>query len=751
MKNKHFIRIVSIIVLTFFAWTFGGIFDIAYAVEVKKKMKNIVVDKGSKAANKKTVKPKDSTNSQSNAKKLSNILEDIESILDTTESDNTTLKTKIKGKKNELTDLDKEIKKEFKETEKALKEAGLSHEILNRHSDFVKKYEDNYNEVVADITEIENAASSNELQAAVDKTKKKLDAVKPAKHEISLDPNKLPHRAVEETDVQYEEITENKDKTLNSKGKKDSASILKSSPPADDDLAETIEVKFTQLIKDKAAELEHNPVKIYNWVRNNVEYVPTYGSIQGADYCLQTMQCNAFDTASLLIALLRTSGIHARYMFGTIEIPIEKIMNWVGGFTDAKAALSLIASGGIPVTGLVEGGQVKAVRMEQVWVEAWVDFIPSMGTQHKKGDTWIRLDPSFKQYEYKAGIDLSEAVPFDAEGLINNLVSSATINEEEGWATNVDQDTIKYAGTNYYAQKVNYLNKYYPNPTVKDIFGSKKIIKHNFNIFMATLPYKTRNITVSYNKLPDSMRYKIKFTVESNDIVDKLNISYSLPEIAAKKITLSYTPATSEDEEVIKSYLPKIHSDGTAIDASELPISLPSYLINVKSELRINGQIVASGDSVPIGTAETFYMTFIDPVRGKDIVSNIIQAGEYFGIDVNISGFSVEQITNIKTKLEKTKIKMELNNFTNLTNDDVLGDLLYTIATVYNIVINGYDSIDANVLNVISIKLPSEAIFKTSLTTDNYYGIPVSVSSSGLTMDVDRNLSIIKALDGNNI
>jgi hypothetical protein len=110
--------------------------------------------------------------------------------------------------------------------------------------------------------------------------------------------------------------------------------LAAANPPTTDDLAETIEVQFTPAIQAKAAELNHNPTKIYNWVRNDIEYVPTYGSIQGADYCLQTKQCNDMDTASLLIALLRASGIHARYVYGTIELPIEKVKNWLGGFTD---------------------------------------------------------------------------------------------------------------------------------------------------------------------------------------------------------------------------------------------------------------------------------------------------------------------------------------------------------------------------------------------------------------------------------
>ena len=46
--------------------------------------------------------------------------------------------------------------------------------------------------------------------------------------------------------------------------------------------------------------LEEDPVKIYNWVRNTIEFIPSYGSIQGADYTLQHGKGNAFDTASLL-------------------------------------------------------------------------------------------------------------------------------------------------------------------------------------------------------------------------------------------------------------------------------------------------------------------------------------------------------------------------------------------------------------------------------------------------------------------
>jgi transglutaminase-like putative cysteine protease len=66
---------------------------------------------------------------------------------------------------------------------------------------------------------------------------------------------------------------------------------------------------------------------MYTWVHDNIAFLPTYGSIQGAQMTLEAKQGNAFDTASLLIALLRAANIPARYVHGTVQIPIDKVMN----------------------------------------------------------------------------------------------------------------------------------------------------------------------------------------------------------------------------------------------------------------------------------------------------------------------------------------------------------------------------------------------------------------------------------------
>jgi hypothetical protein len=105
-------------------------------------------------------------------------------------------------------------------------------------------------------------------------------------------------------------------------------------------LAATEDIQLTPAVK--AQELNNNPVQIYNWVRNNISFIPSYGSIQGSELTLQKKRGNAFDTASLLIALYRAADIPARYVYGTIDVPADKVMNWVGGVTKVEAAQSLV-------------------------------------------------------------------------------------------------------------------------------------------------------------------------------------------------------------------------------------------------------------------------------------------------------------------------------------------------------------------------------------------------------------------------
>jgi hypothetical protein len=72
------------------------------------------------------------------------------------------------------------------------------------------------------------------------------------------------------------------------------------------------------------------------------------------------------DIAGLTLALLRASGIPARYIHDTVEVPAERFATWAGGFETARTAADFVASGGIPVTTVTVGGRIDRMCLEHL-------------------------------------------------------------------------------------------------------------------------------------------------------------------------------------------------------------------------------------------------------------------------------------------------------------------------------------------------------------------------------------------------
>ncbi|PIV20899.1 MAG: transglutaminase [Deltaproteobacteria bacterium CG03_land_8_20_14_0_80_45_14] len=743
MNHKVF-KPIAIVVLFFFSWTFAGVFQVAYAVDNLPQTSNNT----------------DSSKTQKSEERFQKAIEEITEILENPATDRETKASKAKAKKGEIEELDKEIKKQFAETEKKLREAGLPHDILQRHHKFVKHYEDNLNELKANLDDIERAGTGLAAEVEIEKAKKHLQRVKAPRKHIPLDPNKLPHRTpkVERKEPRLKKEDFEKDFIKQKKAEAQRKPILVASNgslkgllspesfdklgtgselstpnlvvaqvsnlPTPEDLAENIEVQFTPEIIAKAQELGNNPVKIYNWVRNNIEFVPTYGSIQGANMTLLTKQGNAFDTASLLIALLRVSNIHARYVYGTIELPIEKAMNWAGGFTDADAALDFIASGGIPVTGIISGGKVTKARVEHTWVEAWIDYIPSRGAKHKtgQGDTWIPMDASFKQYIYKAGIDFFSSLSFNGEQFLQQYISDF-------------QDTLPYQ---YYNQQMfSWLDVHMPNATIEDIIGAddidltKTIYEQNFPFLLGTLPYIVLVKGTKYSQIPDTLRHKVTIGISVDAFGGGgLTITKSLPELGGKRLTLSYVPATANDEALIAQYGGNI-------------LNVPPYLLNVKPLIKIEGIGSALGDSVGMGSVQTLTLDFHEPIFGMDVVENTVTAGAYSAITIQSQKTPVEIVTQ--------RMEMLRNNSKNIDSvslDDLLGELLHDIGLSYFHHLSFENDLYAKTFQMVYTKGSSEAVTTLTIDVSYLFGIPWSVSQDGLVIDVDRNITIPASLAG---
>jgi hypothetical protein len=255
---------------------------------------------------------------------------------------------------------------------------------------------------------------------------------------------------------------------------------------------------------------------------------------------------------------------------------------------------------------------------------------------------------------------------------------------------------------------------------------------------MGTLAYKTKTVHSRYREIPDSLRHKIAFSVaptESNYYVEPFSITKTLSEVAGKRINVGYFPATQEDLSILTSYVADYDSS-VPINPSLLSSAFPAYLLQVKPALMIDDVVIAQGGAIGLGMSESFTMTFKSPTRSDDNVKNIITSGEQLGITIIASGISESAMERVKAEVGESANKV--------------GSLLSATSLIYSYELGLADNHYSHTIDVNNVTFPSEAIFKQKVRAEMSFGVPVSISSNELIMDVDRYLSMVKAKDGNN-
>ena len=147
--------------------------------------------------------------------------------------------------------------------------------------------------------------------------------------------------------------------------------------------------------------------------------------------------------------------------------------------------------------------------------------------------------------------------------------------------------------------------------------------------------------------------------------------------LAGKKLTLAWVAASEADQKAIEALLPKPHADGSPIQPSELPTTLPAS-IQLKPQLRLEGELKAEGDglrtgSEPIGAgAFTTYARLSD----WDETTDQLIVGQQSALGLSIQGISAAQLNTLKTRMEATPDDQRLAILKDMTGEHLTGDLL---------------------------------------------------------------------------
>lgn len=291
-------------------------------------------------------------------------------------------------------------------------------------------------------------------------------------------------------------------------------------------------------IQELARALRYDPKLIYDYVHQNIIYLPYFGSLKGALLTYLDGSGNDFDQASLMIALLRASGYTAQYVYGNMELSFIDLRKWLRD-TYYVATLS---SGGIPYNTTALGASVT-----RVWVKAMIN-----------GQAY-HFDPALKFYEN--GVYLDERSKFLTDtgyvrdGFMSEAMSGAMTGTD--YVQNVNEGKIKAKLADYTSRLIAAIRSSSDiNKDVSAYMGISTLIKPSpLSSYAATLP-QNPIITQTWDEIPPE--YTATLRIEYSGI----NYLFNVPDIGGRRITITHTGAYS---------IPELRLEGALVATGAAP------------------------------------------------------------------------------------------------------------------------------------------------------------------------------------
>ena len=483
-------------------------------------------------------------------------------------------------------------------------------------------------------------------------------------------------------------------------------------PPTEADLVTTEDILITPPIEALALELGNDVVTLFTWVKNNIDYEPYYGSMKGSVETLIDMAGNDCDQSSLLLALLRASGIPSRYVRGDVELKIEDLMNWTGGKTP-EAAVAILQRNKIPTSVIYKFDNIEGVVFDHIWVEAF------------DGHNWRLMDPSFKTYVYTegvGGIDISE------EDMANFVEAAIT---STGNTISVNQETVE----SFVETQTSALEDIYGNLTTDELFGKREILiseKNNLPPYLARGIIGDRKPAEEFSEMSEDMRFKMKAILPGG-----YEYITSISEIAGTRMSVIYVPATTDDQAIL-DYFGGIYN-----------VPFPYLTVQMKPVLQIDGETVVTGTSTGLGLSnQSVQIGFLRPgTAGEwEFTNKPLTAGNRYNVYTTTQKTSLAELKRLGEELESEVIGIPGD--TPMT-DDMIDNGLYLSGMFYFSMVDVLSDYASKSSDVVSVGHISMGYICNEIKPVGFFGMIWSINRGGAHIDVVRHVVCPTSVTGN--
>ncbi len=372
-------------------------------------------------------------------------------------------------------------------------------------------------------------------------------------------------------------------------------------------------------IASYAQQFNGDPIAAYDYIKNNYIYEPYYGSMEGPIGAMALGSGNDADLNGLLIETFKAMGFPARYVIGTIFLPVSKAEN-LYGVEDGYQLLKVLRSAGIPYEPMVGGGSITGVTLTHIWAEVYVPYGNYRGAVIDwSNPQWIPLDVTMKgidSFSYTQGHDIFTELGMDPIALTQSYLAAT------GFSSPMD----------YYRSQINSaISSAMSGLGYTDAIRTRSPNPEHMGILPSTLPYKTLDIQGEYLSLPVSYMHYIYFKLVTQNGLVALNVSMPASSLSGREVIVAFTGATANDVNKIQSF--------GGLD------NVPSALVNVVPMILVDDNqyapsYIAAQGAVPmsVGDESKLIMDIYTP-NGVNEVSTGIVSGSVLALSI-LNGYS---------------------------------------------------------------------------------------------------------------
>ncbi len=627
----------------------------------------------------------------------------------------------VRGFASSLPELDKGVQADFAKTRAVLSK------VKSKDKDAIQaKVERQYASRRATLAERLAAVTSAEdtaaLKSAVAATSRYLDAITPEEPYQPLGTN-LPHRAVDAN--AGPPVLGTSIAPAYAPDTPGATPPTLPITPTEADTTQTVEVQFSPEITSLVASLGADPVRMYEYVRNTIDFEPYYGSRKGATETLLEGSGNDIDTASLLIALYRKAGVPARYVSGIVDVPIEKAENWVGVETP-EAAAKLFSAGGTPTKLVISGGKPKALRIEHTWAEVYVDYedYRGAGAGESGEKNWVPLDGSYKEYEVQPRIQL-DAGAIDPAAVMSALASGSveTSDSITKHDLNAARDAIRSAAATLSASIAT-------TPTAEQLLSIRPILREHLGALPPITPLKAVSVDSEWTAVPTAMQRRVSASLPGGS-----TFTTALAGLSTKRLTVSFLGATQADRDLMASY-------GRIED-------VPAYQVEVTPRISLDGEVVATGGPIALGSPLDLSLAAVGP-NGTDPFTSAITAGGFYAIVLDAGSVSAEVFKGHADVYGEAVAAVQAlaagDVSATVDPDALMGEMLHSAGLVYFMQLDVAYQMLSGPWRVASTLMLAEGTVGTSLATSSFLGAVSSVRPTGVSLDVRRDARVVQSV-----